>query len=151
MSADDLKAFAAFADLSEGERAEVADLLEERELAPGETLFVEGDEADALVLVREGSLRVSSRRTHDAATLGSGSVVGGLALFTVGARAVTAEGAERADVLLLRREDFLRFSEDSPRAALRVATALFGDLAAQAHAVVETLAPASVDRAPRGE
>src|SRR5690606_34904557 len=99
----DLKAFVPFADLSEDERAEVAELLEERSLSPGETLFIEGEEADALVLVAEGTLQVESRRTRESARLGPGSVLGGLALFTVGARETSAAGAGRAEVLLLRR------------------------------------------------
>ncbi|HSJ99343.1 MAG TPA: cyclic nucleotide-binding domain-containing protein [Myxococcota bacterium] len=145
MSADALKGFVPFADLSEGERAEIAELLEERSLSPGETLFVEGDDADALVLVTEGTVQVESRRTRESANLGPGTVLGGLALFAVGARETSAAGAERAEVLLLRREDFLRLAEDSPRTAWRVAMALSAELAAALRGALGSLPAVSVD------
>lgn len=149
MTAAALKAFAPFADLSEDERAEVAALLEERSLSPGETLFVEGEEADALVLVAEGTVQVESRRTRESASLGPGAVLGGMALFAIGARETSAAGAERAEVLLLRREDFLRLAEDSPRTACRVALALGAELAATLRGALAALPGVSVDP-PRG-
>lgn len=151
MTAFALKAFAPFAGLSEAERAELADLLEERHLSPEETLFAEGDDADALVLVLEGTLRLTSRRSREAAQLGSGSVLGGFSLFAVGARETTAVGADRAQVLLLRRADFVRLTEDSPRTACRVATALAAELAAHARQGLALLTTGSVDRAQGDE
>lgn len=145
MSGDALKGFLPFADLSEGERAEIAELLEERSLSPGETLFVEGDDADAMVLVAEGSVQVESRRTRESASLGPGTVLGGLALFAVGAREASAIGGDRAEVLLLRREDFLRLAEDSPRTACRVAMALSAELAATLRGALGSLPAVSVD------
>lgn len=150
MSSEALKAFGAFADLSDAERAEIADLLEERSLSPGETLFEEGDDSDALVLVAEGSVRIASRRVAEAASLGAGSVLGGLALFAVGTREARADGAERAEVLLLRREDFLRLAEDSPRTAYRIAMALSAELAGVLRSALDAL-PASVDPDGLGE
>jgi CRP-like cAMP-binding protein len=145
MSADALKGFVPFADLSEAERSEIAELLEERSLSPGETLFVEGDDADALVLVTEGSVQVESRRLRESASLGPGTVLGGLALFAIGARETSAASAERAEVLLLRREDFLRLAEDSPRTACRVAMALSAELAAALRGALGSLPTTSVD------
>jgi CRP/FNR family transcriptional regulator/CRP/FNR family cyclic AMP-dependent transcriptional regulator len=145
VSADALKGFFPFADLSDGERAEIAGLLEERSLSPGETLFVEGDDADALVLVTEGTVQVESRRTRESANLGPGTVLGGLALFAIGVRETSAAGAERAEVLLLRREDFLRLAEDSPRTACRVAMALTADLAATLRGALGAWPSVSVD------
>jgi CRP-like cAMP-binding protein len=151
VSADALKGFGAFADLSEGERAEIAELLEERSLSPGETLFVEGDDADAMVLVTEGTVQVESRRTRESASLGPGAVLGGLALFAIGVRETSAAGADRAEVLLLRREDFLRLAEDSPRTACRVAMALSAELAAALRGALGSLPAASVDPTQPGE
>jgi CRP-like cAMP-binding protein len=146
VSADALKGFAPFADLSEGERAEIAELLERRSLSPGETLFFEGDDADAMVLVTEGSVQVESRRTRESASVGAGTVLGGLALFAVGTRETSAAGSEeRAEVLLLRREDFLRLAEDSPRTACRVAMALSAELAATLRGALGSLPGVSVD------
>jgi CRP-like cAMP-binding protein len=141
-----LKSFAPFADLSDAERDEIAELLEERRLSPGETLFQEGDEADALALVVEGSVQLSSRRASENGVFGGGSVLGGLALLAVGTRLATAVGAERASVLLLRREDFLRLAEDNPRAACRIVSAIAADAASLARMALDSLGAASVDR-----
>jgi CRP-like cAMP-binding protein len=141
VSGDELKAFAPFADLSETERGEMVELLEEGRLSPGDTLFVEGDDADALVLVHEGTLQLESRRSRESATFGPGTVLGGMALFAIGARESSAAGMDRAEVLLLRREDFLRLAEDSPRTACRVAMALSADLAASVRGVLASVDP----------
>lgn len=146
-----LKQFAPFAELSDGERAEVADLLEPRSLSPGETLFAAGDDAEAMVLVVDGALTVSSPRVTDPAQVGAGTVLGGLALFAVGARESSVEGAERSQVLLLRREDFLRLAEDSPRTACRVAMALSAELATHVRDALGQLPAGSVDPALGGE
>ncbi len=134
--AADLKRFPLFADLGDGEREELAALLEERDLSAGETLFEEGDDADALLLVLEGRVELRSRRRPDALSIGAGEVMGGLALFAVGSRAVSAVGAESSALRLLRREDFLRFAEDQPRAAFRIAAALVADVAQHARAAL---------------
>ena len=141
-----LKSFAIFADLSDGERDEIAELVEERHLSPGETLFHEGDEAEALVLVVDGTLEISSRRADEKASFGGGSVIGGFALLSVGTRQSSAVCSDRASVLLLRREDFLRLAEDSPRTACRVAMAIADDAAAMVRQAIGRLVDASVDR-----
>jgi len=151
VSGESLKGFAPFADLSEAERDEVADLLEERSLSPGETLFVEGDDAEAMVLVAGGTVQIESRRVPGPASLGAGAVFGGMALFAVGARETSASGAERAEVLLLRREDFLRLAEDSPRTAYRIAMALSAEMAGLVRNALGALPIGSVDPANAGE
>jgi len=144
--AGDLKRFALFADLGDGERDELAALLEERDVSAGETLFDEGDEADALLLVVSGRIELRSRRRREPLSIGAGETIGGLALFAVGSREVAAVGAEASELRLLRREDFLRFAEDQPRAAFRIAAALASDVAQHARAAL-----ASVDPSGAGE
>jgi CRP-like cAMP-binding protein len=145
VNAEALKAFVPFSELSEAERAEIAELMEARTLSAGETLFEEGDDAESLVLVTEGVVEVASRRARESAKLGPGTVLGGLALFAVGAREARVTGVERAQLLLLRREDFLRLAEDSPRIACRVAMALTGELAGLVRSALGALPLASVD------
>ncbi len=146
MSKVDLKRFAPFADLSDGERVEVAAVLEGRELSPGETLFHEGDEADAMVLVTEGMVELSRTSSAVKALLPMGSVLGGLSLFAVGTREATAcGGPERARVVLLRREDWRRLAEDFPRVACRIAEAILADVATHTRAALASLQAASVD------
>jgi CRP-like cAMP-binding protein len=141
-AADDLKRFALFNDLDEDERDDLAALLEERDLSPGETLFDAGDEADALLLVARGRVDLSQRGRGEKLAVGAGDWFGGLALFAVGSRGVDAAGAERSELWLLRREDFLRFAEDHPRAAFRIAAALMTDVAQHARAALGSVDPA---------
>lgn len=140
--ADALKRFALFADLGDEERDELAALLEEREVSSGETLFDAGDEADALLLVLSGRIELTSRMRARPLSVGAGETIGGLALFAVGSRAVSAVGAEASELRQLRREDFLRFAEDHPRAAFRIAAALASDVAQHARAAASSVDPA---------
>jgi CRP-like cAMP-binding protein len=134
VSDGDLKTFALFGDLGDGEREELAALLEERDLSSGETLFEEGDEADSLILVLRGGVEITSRRSREKVVVGPGDTIGALALFEVGSRETRATGAEPSDLRLLRREDFLRFAEDHPRPAFRIAAAVAAEVAQHARA-----------------
>jgi CRP-like cAMP-binding protein len=136
VSAAALKPFALFGDLADDERDEIAALLEERDLSSGETLFEEGDEADALVLVLRGRVEIASRRSAEKVTVGPGGTIGLLALFAVGTRETNAIGLDASDLRLLRREEFLRFAEDHPRAAFRIAAAAAAEVAQHARAAV---------------
>ncbi len=64
MNASDLKQFALFAEFSEEEREIVVDLLEERKLPDGKSVFREGSESDGLVLLQEGRMKLKSKRTE---------------------------------------------------------------------------------------
>jgi len=136
VNAAELKSFALFSDLGDAEREELAGLLEERDLSVGETLFVEGEESDALVLVLRGSVEIASRRSIEKIAVGAGGTIGVLALFAVGARETSAVGVDASDLLLLRREEFLRFAEDHPRAAFRIAAAVAAEVAQHARAAL---------------
>jgi len=136
VNAAELKSFALFSDLGGAEREELAGLLEERDLSVGETLFVEGEESDALVLVLRGSVEIASRRSIEKIAVGAGGTIGVLALFAVGARETSAVGVDASDLLLLRREEFLRFAEDHPRAAFRIAAAVAAEVAQHARAAL---------------
>ena len=137
MSASELKPFALFCDLGDGERDDLDALLERRDLSVGETLFVEGDESDVLVLVLRGSVELASRRSVEKIVVGAGGSFGLLALFAVGARQTSAVGADSSDLLLLRREEFLRSAADHPRAAFRIAAAVAAEVAQHARAVID--------------
>ena len=63
MKADELKRFALFADFSEEDREVLSELLEKRELPNGKSAFREGSEAEGLVLLCNGRLKLKSKRT----------------------------------------------------------------------------------------
>jgi len=148
---DALKRFALFADLGDAERDELAALLEERDVSAGETLFEAGDDADALLLVLDGAVELTAGGSGATLRLGGGDAIGGLSLFAVGTRETRAVGREATALRLLRREDFLRYAEDHPRAAFRIAAALASDVAQHARAALPdvrraTASPGSVAR-----
>lgn len=139
MTEPELKRFAVLADLSEDERSLVSDLLESRDLSDGETLFLEGDEADALVLILSGRLRLSSRHCEATGELQAGASLGALSLVQVGSREVEAVSVGASEVRVLRREDFRRLVDDDARIACRIVESILADVAVQARAALEVL------------
>lgn len=129
MTEPDLKQFSALAELAEPEREAVADLLEPLELGPDRQLFREGQEAEGLLLVESGALRLESKRQGALGACGAGTVLGGLSLVAVGPREATAVATERSRVWLLSRTSFHRLVEDAPRAGCRLLAAVLADVA----------------------
>lgn len=129
MSEPDLKQFSVLAELAEPERDAIAVLLEPVELGADRQLFREGQEAEGLLLVESGGLRLESRRQGALGDCGAGTVLGGLSLVAVGPREATAVATERSRVWLLSRTSFHRLVEDAPRAACRLLAAVLADTA----------------------
>jgi CRP-like cAMP-binding protein len=125
----DLKRFPLLSDLTDSDREAMADLLEPIELAPGQQCFREGQEAEGLLLVDRGELRLESERGGALGDSGEGTAVGGLSLLVVGPRDVTAIAAAPTRLLQLSRTSFLRLAEDHPRTGLRLAQAIIAEFA----------------------
>lgn len=85
----------------------------ELRLQPDEVLFREGDEGDALYMVRSGQVRLD-RAGHAVDTLGAGGIFGELPLLTGVARGVTATALGEVVTLELRREDVARWRAQNP-------------------------------------
>lgn len=130
MTTNDAKIFSPFSDLTAEELELVASLLEERELAAGEVVQNEGDEADGLLLLAEGRLTLSSTRAGELGCLEPGRHLGELSLAALGRREVKLIASEPSRLLIFPRSAFLRLSEDAPRAATRILEAILRDLAA---------------------
>lgn len=125
----DLKRFALLSDLTDSDREALAELLEPVELAPGRQCFREGQEADGLLLIDRGELRLESQRGAELGSCGEGSAIGGLSLLLVGTREVTAIAVAPSRVFQLSRAAFSRLAEDHPRAALRLVQAIAAEFA----------------------
>jgi CRP-like cAMP-binding protein len=117
LSEIDLKRFPLLSDLTDSDREAVAELLEPIELTPGRQCFREGQEAEGLLLIDRGELRLESQRSGDLGSSGEGT------------REVTAIAAAPTRALQLSRASFLRLSEDHPRAGLRLAQAIMAEFA----------------------
>src|SRR5262245_59395274 len=99
---------------------------ESRYVHSGETLFNAGDEADSGYVVQEGSFRLTPNAFDNgqAVTVGVGTLLGELALFTETIRPVTATALEPSTVLRLPRPLFLKMLDGYPDAAARLCEVL---------------------------
>lgn len=92
---------------------------QERELAVGEDLTVEGDTGDDFFLILEGRVDI---RTGDrlVRTMGPGEYLGELAILFGGVRTATATASAHTRVVVLSRESFLRLLADHPETEDRI-------------------------------
>ena len=129
MSSTDLKTFPLLAEFDEEDRELLGELLEQRNASKGVALFREGSEAEGLVLVVSGKVRLESQRRVEQETVGPGAALGALSLVVVGPREATAIAPSACTFLLLPRTSFRRLAEDYPRTACRLAEAIVSEVA----------------------
>ncbi len=140
MNPDDLKRFSLLVELGEEERACLAELLEKRKLPNGKSAFREGSQADGLVLIESGCLKLESRRTGGiVGTLEAHSHLGAASLFAIGNREVSALADGPCTIWTLSRSGLSRLLEDSPRAAFRLAESVASELGGMLKASLDTL------------
>src|SRR3954469_22464690 len=96
--------------LPDEEVAELARVVRRRELAAGETLWRDGDEAKGMVVIAEGGVSVTlplpGDRHVEVTSLGSGEVLGEVPLIDGGRHSAGVTVAEDATLLTLSRADF---------------------------------------------
>lgn len=117
---DVLERFALLASLSQQERRVLSERLEWLDIAAGSLLFEEGESADALLLVLEGRVRLSSARRQTDGEVGPGSALGALSLVVEGPREATAEAGCACRVLRLSRRSFENLRASDPETACRL-------------------------------
>jgi CRP-like cAMP-binding protein len=89
------------------------------EFGPGEEVFRQGDEGDRLFIVKTGVLEILATPADGAeqlpvAYLGTGEVLGELALLTGSPRSATARSPEHAELFTLEKPVFLDLMETLP-------------------------------------
>lgn len=113
-----------FAGLDDAVIERLATLCRIHHLGAGETLFVKGDDGDALYGIRRGQIRIetntSSGETLTLNMLGSGDVFGEIALFDGQSRSADAVAAEATELFVLKRSDFLSLLNKDTQIAVRV-------------------------------
>ncbi|MDZ7800573.1 MAG: Crp/Fnr family transcriptional regulator [Trueperaceae bacterium] len=101
-----------------------ADAVQRRAYPPGELLFREGDEGEAVYLLRRGTAKLSkvdlAGHEKTLALLRPPEFFGEMALLGDTARSATAAAATAVEVLLLFGDDFHRLMHDNPSIALNV-------------------------------
>jgi CRP-like cAMP-binding protein len=129
MSAARLQPFGILAGLSDEDRESLSELLEERSVLEGRRLFGEGSEAEGMVLVVSGTVRVEGKRCPEPELLEAPVVIGALSLVNVGARESTMLAETPCQVLMLPRSAYRRLVEDYPRIACRLVEGILDDVA----------------------
>jgi CRP-like cAMP-binding protein len=92
---------------------------EQRDVARGDTLFKQGDEADCGFVVQRGSFRIQDDCGAEV-TAGPGALLGELALVVAMRRPSTATALEYSSVVRVARSLFQRVLESDPEAARRL-------------------------------
>jgi CRP-like cAMP-binding protein len=119
-----LKANPFFAVLEPEALDAIAALCVPRTLNMEETLFVKGDEGDALYAVRRGRIRIATGtqtgRRLTLNLLGPGDVFGEVALLDGRARTADAIASEPTELLMVYRRDFLALLERQQKVAIRI-------------------------------
>lgn len=104
ISAESLRVVPALGELPDSELARILEISEARSYADGETVFREGQTANALYFVLEGRIRIyrqgSGGLEAELALLEHGSIMGEVALLTRSGR--NASATARGEVCLLR-------------------------------------------------
>ena len=123
-----LKQFALFQDLLDEELELLGSLLEEQQLTPGRRILRQGEEAESLVLVLEGTVKFETD-DGDEETMEAPLAFGASSLVASGPRIATVTTASPSRVATLSRTAFHRFADDAPRGAVRVLESLVTDMA----------------------
>jgi CRP-like cAMP-binding protein len=113
-----LREFPLLEDITENDRRALGEYAREHRFDQGQEVFREGREADALLFVIEGRVRLE-RKGEEIGFIDSGDVLGALSLFTIGTRKCDAVAEEPTRVLSLSRENYLRMRADDPAISQR--------------------------------
>jgi CRP-like cAMP-binding protein len=98
-----------------------------RTFAPGETIFVEGEEGHHLYVVLEGSVRLSvTGRTLE--KVGKGGVFGEMALIDAAPRSATATALVACTLVPVTASRFKALVRESPEFALEIMRVMAGRL-----------------------
>ena len=130
MTAAELKHFPLLAEFSDEDREVLFELLEPRSIRKGRSIYRETGEAEGLVLIAEGEVRLSTqRREVELGVVGAGQILGAASLLTLGSREATAKAETACEILLLERTAYRRLLDDYPRTACRLTEAIARSLA----------------------
>jgi CRP/FNR family transcriptional regulator, cyclic AMP receptor protein len=117
-----------FADLTDRDLAELAQVAVPRSYEPGQAVFREGDTGDTCYIVREGCLRVTRRhsdgRVITLAELRPGEMFGELAMFGGETRSASVEALEPTRALAILAGDLRRILAQHPDLAVKMLEAL---------------------------
>lgn len=113
-----------FADLSERDLEQLAQVAVPRSYEQGETVFREGDSGDTCYVVRDGAVRITRRhsdgRVITLAELRQGGIFGELAMFGGETRSASVEALEPTRALAILAADMRRIMLHQPELAVKM-------------------------------
>jgi len=113
-----------FSVLTPGELAGLAARVRRRRYTKGTVIFLQGEPGNILYVIEAGRVRIviasPEGRELEIAEYGPGEFVGDMALLDGEPRSADAIAAEDCQLAILQREDFTRFIETHPQAAVRL-------------------------------
>ena len=113
-----------FEDLEGEDLGRLEAALVRRKYSKGQVIFHKGDEGGSLYILQQGRVKVAIPSPQGEEViltiLSEGEILGELSLIDGKPRSATVEALEEAEVLCLRREDFLRLLSTRFEAVLRV-------------------------------
>ena len=111
-----------FSGLAPGELDGLTALVRRHRYEEGEVVFHEGDAGTALFIIDTGEVKIvlgsAEGKEVVPSLFGQGDFFGELALFDGEPRSADAVAKEASQLLIIRREDFLRFLADHPQVAM---------------------------------
>lgn len=113
-----------FLDLSDAEMAALADVMIERRMEEGATLFVESMPGESMYLIEMGTVKISKMLSEGEektlAVLGPQDYFGEMALFESAPRAVTARVLKPATLWSMKKADYDKLVEKYPVLAAKL-------------------------------
>src|SRR4051812_15705421 len=99
-----------FDDLPDDALGKIGKLLKEQKFVEGDVIFEQGEPGDALYIVLQGRVRISTNDTFGRervlAFYGPGEFLGDMAVLTDAPRSATATASSDVRLLQLRKDDF---------------------------------------------
>jgi CRP/FNR family cyclic AMP-dependent transcriptional regulator len=130
-SAAVLQACVLFKEMGEGALGQLAAIGRPRSFQPGEALFSEAAVADAMFVIKAGTVRLSVKDGNVDLSLGelrAGDSLGELSVLHSGRRYCTATAITAVEALEVRQVDFQQLSTLKPQPCLKLAVAITAEL-----------------------
>ncbi|HTO99182.1 MAG TPA: cyclic nucleotide-binding domain-containing protein [Myxococcales bacterium] len=136
-----LKQVFIFKDVPENVLELVAKAAEEVSASAGETILASGQSPNAIFVIRNGTVRLTSDARDVAPVLfGSGETLGEVPFLDGGPAGLNAVALERADLLVIRKQKLEAILAGNPEAGFRFYQAIAVSLAIRVRRVVKMLA-----------
>ncbi len=130
--ADNLRNVNLFATLKDGEIEKISRILYVNAYYRGQLIFQEGENGDALFVVLKGRVKVclydEEGREYVLDVIGKDGFFGELALLDELPRSANAIAMESCDLMIVRRNDFLKLLMENPSISINILKVLAGRL-----------------------